>query len=50
MSIEYVYVTFRSMVARDMTLRMFEYAQEDGDESKMFLENWLTCASPDPPN
>jgi hypothetical protein len=38
------------MAARDMTLKMFEFAQEDGDESKIFLENWLTCAAPDPPN
>lgn len=49
-SIEYVYVTFRSMAAKEEAVKIFEFAEDDKASSKMFLDNYLTVETPTSPS
>ena len=54
-SIEYAYVTFRSMIAKQKAMQVFEYAEMNAarhpqNEEKKFFGRWLTVVTPTAPS
>ena len=38
------------MAAKDLAMKLFQFAEEDGDSSKIFLDNFMTVETPTAPS